>query len=365
MPEGLIPQQFGGGKTNMQDMNQFPRHVTWQEADKSWLKARGRSLRSALDSVTVPRDGASRYVVAAIATIALASSVGLSGVIAGPDAGKVIGSSLNPISGAVERLSGAPGSGAPATAEASADTCGEVAADTANTDTNADVDVQASPDTPLIDVAPILDGGIPLDIPNVPPVGDPPVIGDPPTDPPTDEPPVVGDPPTDPPTDTPPTDDPPTDDPPTGDPPPTDNPPADSGDDLIGADVNLVGQDVLDVGLLSGGLLDANADSLDPNGSGTGTDFGVDLTGDQIAGGTVDPQDDGVVDANVAGTDVSGSDVTDSVNVGSGDPVGTVENVVEDTTGTDPVSSDPVGDLVGDDPVGDLLGDDGLGGLLN
>jgi hypothetical protein len=301
-------------------------HVTWREADKSWLKAKGRSVRSILDS-TQREDGVGRYVAATVATIAIASVVGLSGVFAGPDiAGKALTSSLNPL-GIVESITGSPGS---ASAQALQE-CGPVAADASietedgNTEAGGSVEVSFDPDN----VTP----PAPEDFVLVPPV----LIGDDSDDDGDDGPNDDG------------SDD-PNDDP---------NDPNDDGNDdpggsnLVGADINLLGEDVMDIGLLDGNLLGVGVNSLDPDGSGTGTGIDVNLQDDDLADVGVDPQGDEPVDIDLNGEDVldqellNGTGVDDAVGTVTGDGGGLLDG------------------LLGEDPLGGLLGGDPLGGLLN
>ena len=290
----------------------------WAKADKSWLKARGRSVRMMLDSVDRGSDiGSSRLRASGIAVAVVAGLVGISSVLAGPSAtGSVVAASLNPLSSAgfiIDQLTGA--TSAPA-ATSLLEECGPVAADAAvSADTSAQANGTVEPEV-SVSLPPIPPGGIPLDGPDTftdPNSGDPPVDGGPTEDP------------------TPPTE------------PPVSEPPAGTSDgNLVGADVNLLGQDVANVGILNGGLLGVGVDSLDPSGSGTGT--AIDLTdgsGNTLAGVSADPQSDGIVDANVNGSDP-----------------------VADLTG-----GDPVGSLVGSNPAGDVtdgvLGTDPLSGVTD
>lgn len=307
----------------MRNFNRDTNHVTWRETDRSWLKAKGRAVRAMFDS-TGSQDGIGRYVVAGIATIAIASTVGLSGVIAGPvSSGKVLTSSLNPLTGAIGQFFGAPVSAQ------ELEECGPVAADVStNSSASAGTDATVEPDPGFVidNLPPLGPGDIPLDIPTVPPVGGP---TDP--EPPTSEP--------EPPTGNP--------EPPAGDP----EPPVDeSGGDLIGADVNLGGEDLLDLGILDGGLLGVSTDSLDPDGTGTSSSIGVNLNGEEIATIGADPQEAGIVDTTVNGEDPSSGLEGD----------GTIAGIVEDLVGDEPIA-----DAIGDEPIADLLGDDPLGGLLN
>jgi hypothetical protein len=293
-------------------------HVTWQEADKSLLKAKGRSLRAMLDS-TRREDGVGRYVAATVATIVVASAVGLSSVLAGPMVtGDVLTASLNPLGSVVERFSGAP---------ASAHTlqeCGPVAADVGSS-TDAEVEATFVPVIAEV-LPPIGPGGIPLDIPDLP-VVEPSDDDDPSDDDPSDD------------------DDPADDDPADDDPPADDPSDAAPDDNLVGGDVNLLGEDVLDIGILDGGLLDIGLDGLNPDGSGTETIAGVDVDGSEAAGASLDPQDEDIVDLSLNGEDPS-EGLTDELT-GDDLPVGLVE------------------DILGDGPLDDLLGNDQLGGLLN
>jgi hypothetical protein len=303
----------------------------WAAADKSWLKAKGRSLRSIFDSLDRPgRDGSNRFRAAGVGIAAIAAMVGLSAVMAGPSTGEnVLAASLNPLAplGFIsDHLSGS------ASAQA-LEECGPLAGDVALA-TDSEVQSDASVNPGVIDsLAPILTGGIPGDIPTVPPVGDPfpPTDPQPPTVPP--EPPVPPTPPT----------------PPTT---PTGNP--ESEGNLIGADLNLLGQDVANVGILNGGLLGVGVDSLNPDGTGTGSTIGVtDGNGEEIVGLGLDPQDDGVADVSVNGEDPLAATNSDTP----------VADLVGDQPVADLVGDQPVADLLGGDPVGSLLGNDPIGGL--
>jgi hypothetical protein len=303
--------------------NHSNHHLTWREADKSWLKAKGRSLRSVLDSAQ-REDGVSRYVVAGVTTIVVASAVGLSGVFAGPDiASNALASSLRPLTGVVETITGSPGS---ASAQALQE-CGPVAAD-ASVDSEAgaaDVDISFDPNVPTLLV--------PDDFPTLPPVI---VIDD--DDPDNDDP---GD------------DDPGNDDAGNDDPGDDDDNGGDDpgGSSLIGADVNLLGEDVLDIGLLSGNLLGVGVNGLDPDGSGTGLGIDANLQDDDLLDVGVDPQADNPLDV-----ELNGDDVLDGV--GGDDLLGGV--------GGDDLLGGLTEDLLGGgDPLGDILGNDLLGGLLN
>jgi hypothetical protein len=262
--------------------------------------------------------------------------VGLSSVFAGSGVtGNVLTASLNPLGALADKLSGTPASAAPL------EECGPLATDVAaSTDTNADVGGTVNPQV-NVSLPPIGPGIIPIDIPTVPPISFPP----------TDEPP----------TDDPPTNDPPTDEPPTDEPPTEEPPAAPSTGNLIGADVNLLGQDIVDIGILEGGLLGIGVDGLNPDGSGTGSVITVnDGNGDELISIGVDPQDDGIVDVNVNGEDVLDGLPLDGLDDLTGDDL--IGGLVEDLLG----GEDPLGGLLGgEDPLGGLLGDDLLGGLLN
>jgi hypothetical protein len=335
-------QDFDENQTHSDIPEGMRPHVpvnNWTNADKSWLKARGRSVRMMLDSVDRGGNvGSSRLRASGIAVAVVAGLVGISSVLAGPSAtGSVAAASLNPLAPVgfiIDQLSGA--TSAPAAASL-LEECGPVAADvSASSDTSAQADAAAA--EPQVDVSlpPIPTGGIPLDAPDTftdPNPGDPPVDGGP-----TDDP-------------TPPTE------------PPVSEPPAATSDgNLVGADVNLLGQDVANVGILNGGLLGVGVDSLDPAGSGTGTNVGLTGgSGNDLAGVTVDPQSTGIVDTNVNGSDPVGG-------LTSGDPVGSLtdSNPVSDLTdgvlGADPLGG--ITDTVGG-ATGGVLGTNPLGGLLN
>jgi hypothetical protein len=329
-------QNFDENRINYDIPEGMRPHVpvnNWANADKSWLKARGRSVRMMLDSVDRGSDtGSSRLRASGIAAAVVAGLVGISSVFAGPSAtGSVAAASLNPLAPAgfiIDQLTGA--TSAPAAASLLED-CGPVAADAAvSADTNAQANGTVEPEV-SVSLPPIPPGGIPLDVPST--FTDPTVDGGP-----TDDP-------------TPPTE------------PPVSEPPAAAFDgNLIGADVNLLGQDVANVGILNGGLLGVGVDSLDPNGSGTSTGIGVtDGNGNSLVAVTADPQSDGIVHTSVNGND-SLAGLTSSDPVGSLTGSNPVSDLTDSVLGTDPLGG--VTDTVGGVTDG-VLGTNPLGGLLN
>lgn len=312
-------------------------HLTWHEADKSWLKAKGRAVRSMVDS-SYHEPGVGRYVVAGIATIAIASTVGFSGVVSGDglgsnallsgiEGGAPLGFIVEPLAGGPQSIAAqVPGECGPLAVDAEADASGG-----ADAGASADVGNTGLGPAPIVGILPpIGPDDLPLDAPesatggNIPPDDD---------DTATDEETATD------------ADSASDDDSSDGSSDSDDNSSgAEFGDDLIGAGADLFGDDAVDLGILDGGLLDIGIDSLDPGGTGTGTNAEAMFNGSGAIGGEVDPQEDDVIDV-----EVDDQEITDEV-----------ESVAPEI---DQLDGSLETDLLGDDLLGGIAGD--LGGLLN